>query len=67
MCLHNAKRETLVTQAIPVRHEAALQFWNPLTGDFDDQPGVPSSPVLTRKTARGWVRQRGQAKGGGVS
>ncbi|MBL1140784.1 MAG: radical SAM protein [Proteobacteria bacterium] len=34
MCLHNAKRDEFILQAIPVKHEEKIKFWHPLEAKF---------------------------------
>ena len=57
MCRHNANRDDYLLTPIRV---ARVGWWDPLSGAMSDAPR-PKTPVqLTRKTARGKARLRGQ-------
>jgi len=56
MCLHNAKRDEIITK--PIQHGGA--YWNPLTGKAA-AGGEASATSLTRKTLKG--RMRAAAEG----
>lgn len=56
MCVHNAKRDNYLLVAAQVRKEGKLMFWNPATGQLQDQKPEKISVQLTRKNARGRAR-----------
>jgi len=57
MCLHNAKRDKYLLQPIEVKAENKLRFWNPVTGQLQDQLPQKIEVQHTRKTARGRTKQ----------
>ncbi|MGH8674613.1 MAG: radical SAM protein [Burkholderiales bacterium] len=56
MCLHNAKRDQYVLEALPIRIGGTLKYWNPLNGKLEAQAPAKTSVQLTRKNARGRAR-----------
>ncbi len=58
MCLHNAQRDAHLLVPAQVRESHAVRWWNPVSGQLQDAPHLPRSPVLTRKTARGRAKLR---------
>ncbi len=62
MCLHNAKRDDHLLKPIEIQKEGVIQFWNPVTGKF--QNNKPDKIVVehTRKTARGRTKEKLEAE-----
>jgi len=54
MCLHNAKRDSLVLKPIRTATADGEQFWNPITGllQSDPRPSRPSPLPLRRRKGR---------------
>ena len=58
MCLYNARRDEHLLQPVEMRGEQTIRFWNPLTGELqDDKPRI-EGVEHTRKTARGRAKER---------
>ena len=57
MCLHNAKRDQHLLQPIAMRQGEKIKFWNPLTGQLQEQKPATLQVTPTRKTARGRAKQ----------
>ncbi len=53
MCVHNAKRDDYLLVAAEVKREQKMQYFNPVTGQFEDRMPTRINVTLTRKNARG--------------
>lgn len=53
MCVHNAKRDDYLLVATPVLRDGQIKFFNPATGQLQDDPPKKIDVQLTRKNARG--------------
>ncbi|MGH8629146.1 MAG: radical SAM protein [Burkholderiales bacterium] len=56
MCIHNAKRDDYLLVPTQVEKEGVIKFWNPVSGQLQDQKPGPISVLLTRKNARGLAK-----------
>lgn len=56
MCVHNAKRDDYLLVAAEVTREQKMQYFNPVTGQFEDRMPDRIAVTLTRKNARGRAR-----------
>ncbi|MGH8760137.1 MAG: radical SAM protein, partial [Burkholderiales bacterium] len=56
MCIHNAKRDDYLLVAAQVRKEGVIKFWDPVSGQLQDQKPQPMEVNLTRKNARGLAK-----------
>jgi molybdenum cofactor biosynthesis enzyme MoaA len=57
MCVHNAKRDTYLLVPAQLRNNNVIRFWNPVTGQIQDQKPQKIEVQLTRKNARGTARE----------
>lgn len=57
MCLHNAQRDRHLLQPVVMRQGERIKFWNPLTGQLQDQKPHALQVTQTRKTARGRTKR----------
>lgn len=57
MCVHNAKRDQYLLVPAAVKSESAIRFFNPVTGQLQDQMPEKIEVQLTRKNARGRAKQ----------
>jgi 7,8-dihydro-6-hydroxymethylpterin dimethyltransferase len=57
MCVHNAKRDDYLLVSAEVKRENKLMYFNPVTGQFQDQMPKNISVTLTRKNARGRAKE----------
>lgn len=57
MCLHNAQRDRHLLKVLPMTIGGVQKYWNPLTGKLDERETRVGAVQLTRRTARGRVRQ----------
>ncbi len=53
MCVHNAKRDDYLLVPARVKTEGVIKFWNPATGQLQDQRPGKIEVRLTRKNSRG--------------
>ena len=53
MCVHNAKRDDYLLVAAAVTREQKMQYFNPVTGQFEGRLPARIAVTLTRKNARG--------------
>ncbi len=59
MCVHNAKRDAMILQPLPVEMEAGPGFWNPLTGTT---AGAPPPPPPADPAAHPLKRLKGRTR-----
>jgi pyruvate-formate lyase-activating enzyme len=66
MCLHNAKRDSLVLKPIRTPTADGEQFWNPVTGllQSDPRPGAPRPLPLRRRKGRDRPARSSDVKSG---
>ncbi len=53
MCVHNAKRDDYLLVVAKVKRDQKMQYFNPVTGQFEDRMPTRINVTLTRKNARG--------------
>lgn len=53
MCVHNAKRDDYLLVAAQVKKEGTIKFWNPVSGQLQDEKPDAVAVTLSRKNARG--------------
>jgi len=57
MCVHNAKRDAYLLVAAKVQKDNKIRYFNPVTGQFEDNMPGRIAVNLTRKNARGRAKQ----------
>lgn len=57
MCVHNAKRDAYLLVAAKVQKDNKIRYFNPVTGQFEDNMPARIAVNLTRKNARGRAKQ----------
>jgi pyruvate-formate lyase-activating enzyme len=62
MCLNNAKRDEYLLKPIEIQKEGVIQFWNPVTGNFQKDAPEKLTVEHTRKTARGKTKEKLEAE-----
>ena len=57
MCVHNAKRDAYLLVAAKIQKDNKIRYFNPATGQFEDNMPSHIAVNLTRKNARGRAKQ----------
>jgi 7,8-dihydro-6-hydroxymethylpterin dimethyltransferase len=57
MCVHNAKRDDYLLVAAQVKRENKVMFFNPVSGQLEDNLPLKLTPQLSRKNARGRAKE----------
>ena len=61
MCVHNAKRDDHLLVAAQVKQHNKLRYFNPATGELEDQMPTKIAVNLTRKNTRGRAKETAPA------
>ena len=61
MCVHNAKRDDYLLVAAQVKQHNKLRYFNPATGELEDQMPTKIAVNLTRKNTRGRAKEAAPA------
>ena len=67
MCVHNAKRDQYLLVPAKIKQELAVRFWNPITGELQNNLPNRIEISLSRKNARGRAKARLAGRPGAIA